>query len=169
MWPRILQNVCEVWHTRKPWVLLFTQGYFEVVIREYAGPSLTTGSMSHPVHLDTNHRFKSRKTHTHTRTDPHVNQSLITGQHCCLKREEPLSRTLHSWVVLAWAHEMTHWLYLFSLGVSVKLNVLCSVIDNKDKHISMPDIDVNTVHRSKVNQQRGLKNLPHLKLSQKLI
>lgn len=64
---------------------------------------------------------------------------------------------------------MTHWLYLFSLGVSVKLNVLCSVIDNKDKHISMPDIDVNTVHRSKVNQQRGLKNLPHLKLSQKLI
>lgn len=70
MWSRILQNVCEVWHTRKAWVLLFTQGYFEVVIREYAGPSLTTGSMSHPVHLDTNHRFNSRETHTHTHRPP---------------------------------------------------------------------------------------------------
>lgn len=93
----------------------------------YSGPGLATGSMSILLsQTQTTGLTLTTHTHTHpahilyTHMQARLSQALTAGQ--CLK--EGGRKSLQS----EWANELTHWCYLFSLGVSVRLNVLCSAM-----------------------------------------
>lgn len=125
-WSENELDISEVWYPGRPRDLLFTLGYYEVAIGNIFWPRPCNRKHVHPAQSDPDHRFNTDDTHTHTahilytHMQARLSQALTAGQ--CLK--EGGRKSLQS----EWANELTHWCYLFSLGVSVRLNVLCSAM-----------------------------------------